>query len=310
MISIIVSAGLLMGVLSLWLGGMVPPSPSAVNLMIRATLTPIAPPLGPSTPVTGTVKISEIDGAEMVYVPAGEFIMGSSDSDSMASNDEKPQHTVYLDAFWIDKYEATNAQYRKCVEAGACAPPHDTRYYDYPAYADHPVVYVDWPQAKAYCHWAGGGCQPKPNGRRRRGGQMGASGPGETSGMRTKRTPRRPGPATRRRWAATPREPAPTEPWIWLGTSGSGWPTGTMRAVTPDPLPGIPKGPTGALTRCCAAVPGMPTRDTPVALIVTAATASGMTAGAFAVPSSRSPEWHSGGNEVKFILGRIIDDAE
>ncbi|MFB0545729.1 MAG: formylglycine-generating enzyme family protein [Anaerolineae bacterium] len=110
----------------------------------------------PSTPVTGTVKISEIDSAEMVYVPAREFIMGSSDSDSMASNDEKPQHTVYLDAFWIDKYEVTNAQYRKCVEAGACAPPHDTRYYDDPAYADHPVVYVDWPQAKAYCQWAGG----------------------------------------------------------------------------------------------------------------------------------------------------------
>ena len=92
--------------------------------------------------------------SEMVYVPAGEFIMGSDEGDS----DERPVHTVYLDAFYIDKYEVTNSQYRKCVEAGACdvpLVPSDTTYYDNADYAGHPVAYVSWNDALAYCQWAG-----------------------------------------------------------------------------------------------------------------------------------------------------------
>ena len=58
--------------------------------------------------------ISEIDGMVMVYVPAGEFQMGSEDGE----DDEKPIHTVYLDAFWIDQTEVTNTMYARCVEAG------------------------------------------------------------------------------------------------------------------------------------------------------------------------------------------------
>jgi formylglycine-generating enzyme required for sulfatase activity len=87
----------------------------------------------------------------MVYVPAGEFIMGSDEGDS----DERPVHTVYLDAFYIDKTEVTNAQYRTCVEAEACGAPSDTTYYDKADYAQHPVVYVSWNDADAYCQWAG-----------------------------------------------------------------------------------------------------------------------------------------------------------
>jgi len=44
-------------------------------------------------------KVSSIDGMTLVYVPAGEFIMGSNDGDF----GEKPERTIYLDAFWIDK---------------------------------------------------------------------------------------------------------------------------------------------------------------------------------------------------------------
>jgi hypothetical protein len=91
----------------------------------------------------------------MVYVSAGEFIMGSSDSDPEAEDDEKPQHTVYLDAYYMDRTEVTNDQYRKCVEAGACSQPHNTDGYNDPNRAEHPVVWVDWNQASAYCPWAG-----------------------------------------------------------------------------------------------------------------------------------------------------------
>jgi serine/threonine-protein kinase len=86
----------------------------------------------------------------MVYVPGGEFAMGSTEGDS----DERPMHTVALDGFWIDRTEVTNAQYRLCVADGRC---------DAPAYGDDPdlsrddlpVARVDWTDAQAYCEWAG-----------------------------------------------------------------------------------------------------------------------------------------------------------
>ena len=98
----------------------------------------------------------------MVYVPEGEFLMGSADSDADASSDEKPQHTVYLDAYWIDKTEVTNAMYALCVQAGVCSPPSSTgsstrsSYYGDPQYDNYPVINVSWNDATAYCEWAGG----------------------------------------------------------------------------------------------------------------------------------------------------------
>jgi len=94
-----------------------------------------------------------VDNAIYVPVSAGEFLMGSPDG--VGSSDENPQHTVYLDAFWIMQTEVTNAQYAKCVDAGACSAPDNSRWQD-AAYADHPVTDVDWNQANAYAQWAGG----------------------------------------------------------------------------------------------------------------------------------------------------------
>jgi formylglycine-generating enzyme required for sulfatase activity len=124
---------------------------------MRTPLPSATPTLVPPPAVVeaGQVWVSPIDGAEMVGIPAGEFIMGSADDDPNAWDWEKPQRTVYLDAFYIDKYEVTNAQYRKCKEAGICARPFDVTYYDDADYDQHPVVYVRWHWAKAYCEWAG-----------------------------------------------------------------------------------------------------------------------------------------------------------
>lgn len=52
---------------------------------------------------------------DMALIPAGDFMMGSPEGEG--AYDEHPQHTVYLDAYYIDKYEVTNAQFREFVEA-------------------------------------------------------------------------------------------------------------------------------------------------------------------------------------------------
>lgn len=107
-------------------------------------------------PVIST-KTADERSVKMVFVPAGEFSMGSETGDA----DESPIHTVYLDAFYIDMYEVTNARYRFCVDAGACLPPtmdgSHTRasYYGNPAFDDFPVMYISWEMAQAYCDWRG-----------------------------------------------------------------------------------------------------------------------------------------------------------
>lgn len=97
----------------------------------------------------GETLVSPNDNMTLVAVPAGEFIMGSENG----LTDEQPAHTVMLDTFWLDQTEITNAMYRRCVEAGACDPPSATTYYDDSAFANHPVVYVSWNDAKSYCSW-------------------------------------------------------------------------------------------------------------------------------------------------------------
>jgi eukaryotic-like serine/threonine-protein kinase len=101
------------------------------------------------------------DFSNMVLVPAGEFGMGcNSGTASCGVADRQPLHTVYLDAFWIDKYEVTNAMYFECVDDGICAPPLSNtsksgrNYYGNPAYNNYPVVWVSWFQAKDYCTYA------------------------------------------------------------------------------------------------------------------------------------------------------------
>ena len=65
-----------------------------------------------------------------------------------------PEHEVYLDEYYIDKFEVTNKQYSLCVNAGECSLPEIKDFYNYTNYENQPVVYVDWEQAKTYCKWA------------------------------------------------------------------------------------------------------------------------------------------------------------
>jgi formylglycine-generating enzyme required for sulfatase activity len=89
---------------------------------------------------------------DAVRIPAGDFLMGS-DTDRA---DERPQRLVYLDAFDIDRYEVTNAQYERFVKATRhVAPAYWPGDVFPPGQADYPVVAVSWVDANAYCRGVG-----------------------------------------------------------------------------------------------------------------------------------------------------------
>lgn len=119
-----------------------------------------------------STEVVNSNNVAMVLIPEGEFEMGSSseaalkdcqmkrtDCDIYWFKDVEPSHTVYLDAYYIDKYEVTNGLYELCVTDGKCDPPQrlDSRtrssYYGNVTYDNYPVMFVDWEQAKTYCNW-------------------------------------------------------------------------------------------------------------------------------------------------------------
>lgn len=120
-----------------------------------------------SLPTMGSNRTYKVDGMDQVYVPAGEFIMGSTDLEAKITigggraYPEIPQHTVSLEGFWIDKFEVTNGQYAACVDAGVCKPPFVSnsnsyaKYYNNSQFSNYPVIWVSWYQARGYCDWVG-----------------------------------------------------------------------------------------------------------------------------------------------------------
>jgi sulfatase modifying factor 1 len=93
------------------------------------------------------------EGSDMVFIPAGTFMMGTE-----GELENSPPHEVYIDSFYMDKHEVTNAEYLKFCEATGNRLPDfwgmDV-YHCGTEYPDHPVVGVSWRDAEAYANWAG-----------------------------------------------------------------------------------------------------------------------------------------------------------
>jgi formylglycine-generating enzyme required for sulfatase activity len=125
----------------------VQPSPTPLPPTVPPTLIPAAL----SGPQAGA-NMAWQDGGLLVYIPAGDFIMGIGVGNA-------PQKTVGVDDYWIYKTDVTNKMYAQCAATGNCAPPSlelGAPVYSNPDYGDYPVVGVTWDMAANYCSWIGG----------------------------------------------------------------------------------------------------------------------------------------------------------
>jgi len=99
----------------------------------------------------GDIERRGKDNAEMVFIPAGTFIMGDTHGDG--DSDEKPTHQVTLEAFWLDRAEVTNVQFARFIQASGYSA--QVEWQKHASGKDqHPVVEVTWHDALAYCRWA------------------------------------------------------------------------------------------------------------------------------------------------------------
>ena len=112
----------------------------------------------------GDKTVTGKDGAPMVLIPAGSFPMGVPTGDRDGGRDEYPRHDVFVDTFFIDKFEVTNGRYLEFVKATGHRVPQNSKNPTRNLWqgdtiadslTDRPVINVDWFDAEAYCNWAG-----------------------------------------------------------------------------------------------------------------------------------------------------------
>lgn len=93
----------------------------------------------------------KLNEREMVFIQAGRFKMGS---DQVGRDNENPEHSVQVKAFYLDRYEVTNLQYKDFIDATGRRTPVHWQSGTFPTgKADHPVVNVTWEDANAYAAW-------------------------------------------------------------------------------------------------------------------------------------------------------------
>jgi len=141
-------------------------SPSPLPALVISTTSPVSSEIAPvATPVQLSTQreINSGDGAEMILIPEGTFIMGSDLAhDPLFWGAEKPIHEVFLSPYYIYRTEVTNSMYQACVTAAQCRKPDVLRsrtrksYFENPQFNNYPVIYVTWQDAVNYCKWAGG----------------------------------------------------------------------------------------------------------------------------------------------------------
>lgn len=100
---------------------------------------------------------------ERILIPSGKFLMGCSANDNTCDKDEGSAKgtKVSVPAFYIDKYEVSVAEYKKCINSKNCSRPKDFKRNKYcnldaPQRNKHPINCVDWKEAKQYCSWKNG----------------------------------------------------------------------------------------------------------------------------------------------------------
>jgi formylglycine-generating enzyme required for sulfatase activity len=132
--------------------------PVLIGLSASALAGVSAPQAGASrdTAAQEPDTVPEVSG--MVYIPPGEFLMGSSleDLEGLAEQDEYPQRSVWLDGYYIDVHEVTNVEYKVFVDSMGVLPPHLWVDGNYPVGQDgFPVVDVSWEDARSYAEFVG-----------------------------------------------------------------------------------------------------------------------------------------------------------
>ncbi len=161
-------------------------SPTATSTATpSASPTPSRTPTLTPTPTADNLPLyrtREADGMALRLIPAGSFLMGSNDDDLLAASDEKPQHEVTINSFYMDQYEVTVAQYasflnrlgtyQQACEGFDCVLPRDrtgitslllaedqgdgkVQFLPLTGFGSYPINHVSWYGAKAYCEAVG-----------------------------------------------------------------------------------------------------------------------------------------------------------